>query len=235
MKFAQMNRRALLSGVAGFAMAGSAHAEDDASPIAHGVLANNPLAKAFKPTPAKLPDVLVISPSGSRQVTQLLGRTLLMPLWAEWCTPCLSELQDFATLQKNYGNDKFAIVPILSGTQKRMTPDTIAKLFSYLHADVFEPLAEAHFGEVLLSVMARGEGHEITVPCNVLIAPDGRVIAREIGMKQADDNDATRDIRCLLKPRTAKFSANGANRPAPSLRQQWRTGFLVKHADNSTP
>src|SRR5665213_3486379 len=125
MRADMINRRALLSGAAGFAMSGVVRAEDAPSPVAHGILANNPLAQAFEAINAKLPDVLVVGPNGSRRTNEFLGRTLLMPLWAEWCGPCLGELQDFATLQKKYGNDKFAIVPILSGTQKRMTPATV--------------------------------------------------------------------------------------------------------------
>jgi thiol-disulfide isomerase/thioredoxin len=218
-----INRRAILSGAAGFAISGAVRADDNASPVAHGILANNPLAKAFEPVNAKLPDVALNGPNGSRSISEFKGRALLMPLWAEWCAPCLSELQDFATLQKKYANDKFAIVPILSGTQKRMTPATVAKLFSYLHADALEPLVESRFGEVLLSAMARGEGHEIVVPCNVLIAPDGRVVGREIGMKTASDYDADSKHQMLAqaeagrvlsewgKPAGAEFAAAMAN------------------------
>jgi len=203
-------------------MAGSVRAEDNPPPIAHGVLANNPLAKAFEATTAQLPDVTVVGPNGSRSISEFRGRTLLMPLWAEWCGPCLGELQDFGTLQKKYGNDKFSIVPVLSGTQKRMTPATVAQLFSYLHADALEPLVENHFGKTLLSAMARSEGH-IAVPCNLLIAPDGRVVGREIGMKQAEDFDAHSKHEILAqeiagkvlsewgKPAGAEFAAAMAN------------------------
>lgn len=222
----QVNRRALLSGAVGFALAGPGRAEESISPIAHGVLANNPLAKAFEATPAKLPDVLVNGPNGSKRVTELLGRTLLMPLWAEWCAPCLSELQDFATLQRKYGNDKFAIMPILSGTQKCMTPDTIAKLLSYLHADVFEPLVEARFGETLLSAMARGESHEITVPCNVIIAPDGRVVAREIGMKTASDYDAGSKHQMLAQAEAGKVLSEWGKEAGAEFAAAMANGFI---------
>ena len=47
------------------------------------------------------------------------------------------------------------VIPILTGTQKRLTPVTIAQLFSYLHADVFEPLIENRFGNALMTAMAR--------------------------------------------------------------------------------
>lgn len=203
-------------------MAGPLRAEENTSPVAHGILADNLLAKAFEATTAELPDVTVIGPNGSRSISEFRGRTLLMPLWAEWCGPCLGELQDFGTLQRKYGNDKFAIVPILSGTQKRMSPANVAQLFSYLHADSLEPLVENHFGTRLLNTMARS-GRGVAVPCNLLIAPDGRVVGREIGMKQADDFDAHSKHEILAqeiagkvlsewgKPAGAEFAAAMAN------------------------
>jgi thiol-disulfide isomerase/thioredoxin len=208
-------------------MVGPLRAEENSSPVAHGILANNPLAKAFEATNAKLPgDVLVNGLNGSRKVSDFFGRTLLMPLWAEWCGPCLSELQDFATLQKKYANDKFAIVPILSGTRKRMPPEMVAKLFAYLHADALEPLVEGRYGETLLSALGRGESHEIVVPCNVLVAPDGRVVGREIGMKQADDFDADSKHEMLAQAEAGKVLSEWGKPAGAEFAQAMANGFL---------
>lgn len=94
-------------------------ADDTASPVAHGALAQNSLARAFESAPADLPSVTLVGSNGERSIADLRGCTILMPLWAEWCGPCLSEIPDFARLLKKYGNGKFAIVPVLTGTQKR--------------------------------------------------------------------------------------------------------------------
>jgi thiol-disulfide isomerase/thioredoxin len=187
------NRRNVLAGMVALATVKPAAAADDtASPIAHGALVNNPLAQAFEPSPIyQLPDVTLIGPNGEQDVFDLIkGRTILMPLWAEWCTPCLSEIPDFARLQTKYGNASFAIVPVLTGARKKVTPDALTKIFGFLHASVFEPLIESKFGNRLMMVMAATH-YSTEIPCNLLIAPNGRVIAREIGIKQSDDEAAT--------------------------------------------
>lgn len=178
------SRRIFLACAGSLAVA-PARADDKPPPVAHGVLADNPLALLFEAAPAQLPDIDVVGPNGTRGISEFKGRTLLMPVWAEWCAPCLSEIQDFASLQKKHGNDKFAIVPILSGTRKRMTPAIVAQLFSYLHADALEPLVENHFGDRLMRTMAKNADGKITIPCNLLIAPDGHVVGREFGLSEA--------------------------------------------------
>jgi thiol-disulfide isomerase/thioredoxin len=180
--------------MAGLAFAGSSNAmADDAptSPVAHGILANNALALAFEPpTRTALPDVTLIGGKDRElEIADLKGRTLLMPLWAEWCAPCLSELPDFARLQQKYANDKFAIVPILTGTQKRLTSTNLADVLVFLHAGIFEPLMEKNYRDTLMKAMAR-KGGGVEIPCNLLVAPDGTVIGREIGAKRSDDEQA---------------------------------------------
>ncbi|HEX4534973.1 MAG TPA: TlpA disulfide reductase family protein [Rhizomicrobium sp.] len=179
-----VSRRTFIAGLASIAATKSALADDTtSSPVAHGVLAQNPLALAFESAPPDLPDVVLIGPDGGRNISQLKGRTLLMPLWAEWCGPCLGEIPDFARLQQKYGNSRFAIVPVLTGAQKKMTPAAIAQVFNYLHASVFEPLVENNFGNVLMIAMTEKHRHYTEIPCNLLIAPDGHVVGREFGLK----------------------------------------------------
>ncbi|HKD22132.1 MAG TPA: TlpA disulfide reductase family protein [Rhizomicrobium sp.] len=183
-----LDRRTVLAGIAAIASVSPAAAEGD-SPVAHGVLAQNPLALAFESAPPDLPYVTLVGPNGEHDLADLLnGRTVLMPLWAEWCAPCLSEIPDFARLQTKYGNSKFAVIPILTGTQKQMTPQVIGELFTFLHAGIFEPLIEKHLGGKLMQTMAR-RGREMYIPCNLLIGPDGRVVGREIGAQRDDQQN----------------------------------------------
>jgi thiol-disulfide isomerase/thioredoxin len=181
-----LDRRTVLTGMAAaLATATPAIAEGDSS-IARGALAQNPLALAFESSPPYLPDVTLVGPNGEHEIRDLIkGRTILMPLWAEWCAPCLSEIPDFARLQTKYGNAKFAVVPILTDTRKKMTPQVIGEIFTLLHAGVFEPLIEKHFGSRLMQEMAR-QSMQMTIPCNLLIRPDGRVVGREFGTRRDD-------------------------------------------------
>jgi thiol-disulfide isomerase/thioredoxin len=209
-------------------MAGRVRADDTPapSPVAHGILADNPLAQAFEAAPASLPDVSILGPNGSRDISDFKGRTLIMPLWAEWCGPCLSELQDFATLQRKYGNDRFAIVPILTGTRKRMTPANVAQLFAYLHADSLEPLIESRNGGILLTAMARGSSREVEIPCNLLIAPDGRVVGREFGLKTAADFDANSKHQMIAQAEAGKVLSEWGKDAGDKFAQAMANGFL---------
>ncbi|HXC54990.1 MAG TPA: TlpA disulfide reductase family protein [Rhizomicrobium sp.] len=184
-----LDRRLLLGGMAGVALTRPALADDaNDSPIAHGLLAKNPIARSFISAPDALPDILVDTLGGTVPIGDILkGRTVLMPVWAEWCVPCLIELPDFARLQQVYGKDKFAILPVLSGTRKQFTPAFLADFYRSLNAGVFAPMLEHRYGDRLLLKMAR-QGSQLAIPCNILIGPDGKVVAREIGL---DTNGAT--------------------------------------------
>lgn len=185
-----LSRRAVLAGLASLAAAQPSFATNSESPIARGILTNNPLALAFESSPSGLPDVTLVGLNGERNISELKGRTLLMPLWAEWCAPCMGEIPDFARLQQKYGNSQFEIVPVLTGPRKQVTPNVIADMFAFLHASVFEPLMENHFNDKLMSVMARRKD-QVTIPCNLLIAPNGRVVAREFGLERNDDDTSS--------------------------------------------
>jgi thiol-disulfide isomerase/thioredoxin len=155
--------------------------------IAHGALANNELAKAFEPVPnSHLPDVMIVGQKGEFSTSILRGKTILMPLWAEWCSPCLSELPDFSRLQAKYGNPRFEIIPILTAPQRQLAPDRIAVIYGLLHITALAALVEKNYGSVLFHAMCR-RGAGYSVPCNLLIAPDGTVVAREMGRISADD------------------------------------------------
>ena len=213
------NRRAVLAGLAALAAAGPAEA-DETSPVANGVLTENPVAKAFEKIPGNpaLPDVPLNGLKGDCRLSDFKGRTLIVPIWAEWCTPCLSELPDFARLQRKYGNTEFAIVPVLSGPYKQMTPAVTAQILGYLHADIFEPLVEQHFGGRLLQTMARQPQGGLSIPCNLLIAPSGKVVARETGKIARTEQPET-------PPKTGNETGEDAKRIKAWQSSLWSTVY----------
>jgi thiol-disulfide isomerase/thioredoxin len=185
-----VSRRTALLGLAAAAASQPGFAANPDSPVAHGILAKNPLALAFEKIGPDLPNVEIVTPSGVQPISNLLkGRTVLMPLWAEWCAPCLSELPDFALLQQKFGNGSFAILPILTASRKKWNLAAIAQVFGVLHATVFDPLMEYRLGDELLNAMAKKDG-ELALPCNLLIGPNGKIAGREIGRVNSDDGSA---------------------------------------------
>jgi thiol-disulfide isomerase/thioredoxin len=187
-----LSRRAVITRcVAAITVMKICPAAADGSPIAHGMLADNALARAFNdPTRDNLPNVIVDGPDGKQPISSLLqGRTVIMPVWAEWCMPCLRELPDFALLQREFGSSKFAIIPVLSAPKHKMTPQIIAQVFADANASVFQPIMETNFGGNLAYAMGR-MGASFGLPCNLLIHPDGHVVGRETGLKSAADATA---------------------------------------------
>lgn len=185
-----VSRRSALGLIAGgvaAAVGGASAAKEFAdSPIAHGVLANNPLAKAFEKMPGRFPRVTMWGLDGFFEDDYFRGRTILMPIWAEWCAPCLSELPDFAKLQAKFGSETFEILPVLSAAGRQLNPKKVAEVFGLLHASSLKPVVEKNFGNELARTMGR-TNRGFSLPCNVLIGPDGLVVGREMGQVQADD------------------------------------------------
>jgi thiol-disulfide isomerase/thioredoxin len=203
--------------------------DDNASPIAHGVLAGNSLAKAFEPSPHQLPDIYVTGPDGDRRLSDFKGKTILMPLWTEWCAPCIQEIPDFARLQQKYGNDKFAIVPVLTATQKKFTPELLSRILGMMHAGVFTPWIEQHRGATLMRRMARRRGGGAAMPCNLLIAPDGRVVAREIGgLSNTDDADPAKSYKdAVNRTGTGSSQSRWGQQDGEDFAKAMADGFLA--------
>jgi len=162
-----------------------------------GAVAANSVAQGFHPAPdgMELPDVELVSPAGPRRLRNLRGRTLLLSLWAEWCAPCLIELPDLAALKTRHDSDRFQVVAVLTGARKKMEiPETTA-LLAKVKAQAFEPLLEAAPGDRLLHALAAagtadlGDGilakGKTSLPCNLLVDPRGRVVARQFGLQSA--------------------------------------------------
>ncbi|HZQ40307.1 MAG TPA: TlpA disulfide reductase family protein [Rhizomicrobium sp.] len=227
-----LDRRAAVAGL-GATIATCAYAEDkSASPLAHGVLAENSLAQKFEGVSTKLPDVNLWGPNGKRDIEDWLatlkGRTILMPLWAEWCAPCMSEIPDFARLQQKYGNDKFSIIPVLTATRKQFTPEILGSILKSMHAGVFEPLIENHLGDTLMTRMAR-IGSGAALPCNLLIAPDGRVLAREIGrLGNTDDASPAKTWDAVVKrAETGDVQSRWGQADGDAFAAAMASGFLA--------
>ncbi len=146
----------------------------------------------------------------------------------EWCAPCLSELPDFARLQKKYGNDKFAIVPVMSGSRRQFTPDVVHELLKAAQADVFEPLLEDHVGARLFKKMAKiPDG--LALPCNLLIAPSGHVVAREMGRINNSDEEhpAKTEDEILSRTQSGAVQSRWGQADGDQFAQAMASGFLT--------
>ena len=60
------------------------------------------------------------------------GKVLLVNLWAKWCIPCRDEMQDFANLQRDLGDDRFEVVALPMKKRSAKSSRKILKSWIYL-------------------------------------------------------------------------------------------------------
>jgi thiol-disulfide isomerase/thioredoxin len=193
------SRRDLIGGgLAALAMAGAARAETlgisfrDTTPRAEVLdtpaLKGNSLARGFKQPPAGLitPKVKIERASGTRDLRLQPGLTLVS-LWAPWCAPCLQELKDLAEVRQAYDGERFRILPVLTGPKGKVTLDDARAVLAKAGAQALEAAIDRSPGSNALhqALTERenpvGGGVIHSLPCNLLVDGDGRVLARQFG------------------------------------------------------
>jgi thiol-disulfide isomerase/thioredoxin len=150
-----------------------------------GPMAQNKVASDFRAVPPGLvlpPKLKLMGPKeGPHSLDDYRGKTIILSLWAEWCQWCLIEMPVFDKINQLFANDKFEIVTVLTSTDRiegwkdaRRFLDT--RLKSPRLAALMEP------GDRLARTLATTDGSQRgSLPCNLLIDPNGVIRARCIG------------------------------------------------------
>jgi thiol-disulfide isomerase/thioredoxin len=171
-----------------------------------GPLATNPVARQFVAPAAGTTwpeEVPLQGEKGAESIRRWRGKTLLVTLWAEWCAPCLAEMPALSRLNRTYGGGAFAILPIatMSHTLQTVT-DAQARLARVPGADIATLLdgSHSHMGlahalaQTALSPEAQAQlpkaatgataiTSSSTLPCLVVVDPQGRLRGRAMGVK----------------------------------------------------
>lgn len=194
-----LHRRAALSGLGAFALSGSALAADTKKPepsgppltplFTSGPLAGNLLAAKFNvPNPHLVwpKKSRLVGPEGkSTTIDAYRGKLLLVALWAEWCTPCLTELPGIAYHARKSNNDRFAIVPILTASHAFETPRQAAPFLEKIGAKDLPTLADgSNDGDNLALTLAEDPRYPSargSLPCMLIVDPAGEIRGRAIG------------------------------------------------------
>lgn len=68
----------------------------------------------------KAPDFTVVDAKGdSVNLSDLLGKPIVLNFWASWCPPCKSEMPDFNEVYKEVGEDiTFMMVDLVDGQRE---------------------------------------------------------------------------------------------------------------------
>ncbi len=136
-----------------------------------------------------VPDAVFTDPEGGEhRLSDYRGKAMLLNFWATWCAPCREEMPALNSLQKEFGDDDFAVVTIASG---RNPLPAIEKFFAEAEVDSLPVLLDPRQN------LAREFG-VVAMPATFLIDADGNEVARILG--PADwATDTAREVVSQLK------------------------------------
>lgn len=177
-KTSMQRRHVLTVGVAAAAAlagAGAAYWQDKQ-------VASSEPAAPYKPTSGDLNDLWQMqfdTPDGGKLAMQSLkGKPLLINFWATWCPPCVEELP---LLERFYSQNKAKSVQIVGLAADK--PDAVRTFLKKLPLTF--PIGITDLSGIALSKswgnLAGG------LPFSVMLAADGRVMQRKMGILSEDD------------------------------------------------
>ncbi|RBL91056.1 TlpA disulfide reductase family protein [Chitinophaga flava] len=113
------------------------------------------------------------------------GKYVLIDFWASWCGPCKGQIPFLKAVNEKYKDKNFVLLGVSLDSKRE----------AWLKAIEKEKLNWLHVSELKGWADAAAAAYGVTyVPSNVLIGPDGKVIARDL----YDDN-IDKKISAILK------------------------------------
>lgn len=158
-------------------------------PLARGEVA----ALAPAKSPIRLADLAFRDGAGQeRKLADWNNKTVLLNLWATWCTPCKKEMPALDELQKKLGGADFEVVAVNIDTRDPQKPKTwlqengIGALAYYADptARIFQTLKE--------------KGRAFGMPTTLLIDRNGCEVATLAGPAEWASGDAIKFIETAL-------------------------------------
>ena len=119
------------------------------------------------------------------------GKTVFLNVWATWCGPCVAELPAIARLAANPRLKDMDIAFVCVSTDQ-----SAGTVRSFLRGKDW-PMTVLIASDVPAPFATQG------IPATFLIAPDGRIVAAEVGSAAWDDPSVVAFLENLAKPRPA--------------------------------
>lgn len=125
---------------------------------------------------------------GAHSLADWRGKVVLLNFWAVSCVPCREEMPALNTLEKDYGGEDFAVVPIAFGYNH---PGGLARFISQYEIDALPVLLDP---ERKLSA----EMGVIAPPVTMIVDREGNELARFIGGADWASEEARAIIEALI-------------------------------------
>ncbi len=147
------------------------------APFAVGAVGN--FVPAREPMPVA-PIAFVDAAGNELTLADFSGRTVLLNLWATWCTPCREEMPALDALQAQVGGDDVVVLAL------SLDKGGIEKPKEFLAEVGIRHLALYHDATGRMGTKLGAFG----LPTTLLIGPDGRSLGRLVGPAQWDAPEA---------------------------------------------
>lgn len=110
----------------------------------------------------------------------------LVNMWATWCGPCKAEFPDLQRLQEKYGPRGLRLIAVSTDQQD-------AKVRAFIMSTNATFLIGRDTAEDVLAFLRDG-----SLPQNILIGPDGRILYKAFGLRRPTDPALTAAIESGL-------------------------------------
>ena len=119
------------------------------------------------------PDFHVTDLNGNAlSLAEYTGKVVLLDFWATWCVPCQTEIPQFTEWQQKYGPEGFQVVALSMDDDEGAVREFLRRY------KVNYPIAMA------TPQIAQSYGGVLGLPANFVIARDGRIVTKHIGMTE---------------------------------------------------
>lgn len=147
--------------------------------------------------PQYLGDISFAGPDGKAvTIADFSGKTLLVNLWATWCTPCRTEMPALDALQKEMGSDQFEVVAVNVDRGDDEKPK------AFLGETGIQSLAYYRDNSMGIFNDLKTRGLALGLPVTLLIDSDGCVLAHMNGPAEWASDDASKLIEAALPARS---------------------------------
>lgn len=158
-----------------------------------GDAATGEVAAMAASDPRLLNDLTFDGPDGKHlSIADFAGKTILLNLWATWCSPCRAEMPALDRLQQEKGSDDFEVVAVNVEKGSKDKARAFLAEVGVEHLAFYRDETVGLFNELKKRALALG------LPVTLLIDEDGCLLANMNGPAAWDSDDAKRLIDTAL-------------------------------------